>query len=154
MFAVRGLKQAAKELREEYFPGLEAPYYTYVNDKGSSILTNTEEMRREMAALRAEGDVVLLFAFMEWRDQQKEVLRREHSLASSELRDLGKNAADCNRTRGHPRNLKWRATKPVDVAGVMVPAIGFGVARSPLASPALRRKQGRGKIYGRRSQPR
>ncbi|KAG0123937.1 hypothetical protein HOY82DRAFT_635891 [Tuber indicum] len=54
--AVRGLIQAAKGVRKEYFPGSGVPYYTYVNNEGSAILQNMQAMRREIATVRTEGD--------------------------------------------------------------------------------------------------
>ncbi|KAG0138468.1 hypothetical protein HOY82DRAFT_511881 [Tuber indicum] len=65
-----------------------------------------------------------------------EVLRHDHSPAPRGLRDLCKDAVDCNRAGGSLGNLKSTAANPDDAAGGVVPANGFGAARSPLGSPA------------------
>ncbi|KAG0129479.1 hypothetical protein HOY82DRAFT_651934, partial [Tuber indicum] len=58
------------------------------------------------------------------------------------LQDLRENARDLGRTRGHLWNHKCAAANPDDIASQIVPASGFGAARSPLAAAAEEKKKG------------
>ncbi|KAG0135867.1 hypothetical protein HOY82DRAFT_536515 [Tuber indicum] len=71
-----------------------------------------------------------------------EVVRSEPSTASNGPRDLRKAGEDCNRTGGPLGNLKCTAAIPAHFAGGVVPANGFGTARSRLASLAEEKKEG------------